>query len=134
MVAYVDTSALLKRYIREDDSDLANDLLAADPVLACSWLLAVELRRNVSRLVDTSARPSVRRQIDRDLDSFALIDLDGPVAALAAEITDAYGVRSLDAVHLASARRLQIDDLLFITFDLRQAEAARRLGLRVRGC
>jgi len=43
-------------------------------------------------------------------------------------------VRSLDAVHSASAKRLMVDDLAFITFDLRHAETARQLGLRVLGC
>jgi hypothetical protein len=44
--------------------------------------------------------------------------------------------RLLDGEELRIVRRivgLLTDDLAFITFDLRQAEAGRRLGLRVRG-
>jgi prevent-host-death family protein len=41
--------------------------------------------------------------------------------------------RSLDAIHLASAQQLQIPGLPFLTFDLRQAQAARSLGLVVLG-
>jgi predicted nucleic acid-binding protein len=43
------------------------------------------------------------------------------------------GVRSLDAIHLACARRLQVPGLAFVTFDLRQAQAARSLGFTVLG-
>lgn len=133
MVAYVDTSALLKRYVTEPDSEIADRLLASDPVLVSSWVTAVELRRNLARLADEHDLPIVRRQAERDLDGMALVTLDGSVATLACEIAEQFGVRSLDAVHLASAKRLMIDDLAFITFDLRQGEAARRLGLRVLG-
>jgi len=42
-------------------------------------------------------------------------------------------VRSLDAIHLASAQRLVIAGLRFVTFDLRQAQAARALGFTVLG-
>lgn len=134
MVAYVDTSALLKRYVAEADSDLAGQLLASDPVLASSWITTVELRRNLARLLTERQLPGVRRQAERDLDRMALVTFDGSVATLACEIAEQFVVRSLDAVHLASAKRLLIDDLAFITFDLRQGEAARRLGLRVLGC
>ena len=43
------------------------------------------------------------------------------------------GVRSLDALHLASAQRIQVPGLTFLTFDLRQAQAARSLGFAVVG-
>jgi predicted nucleic acid-binding protein len=39
----------------------------------------------------------------------------------------------MDAIHLASAQRLQIAGLGFVTFDLRQAQAARSLGFTVLG-
>jgi predicted nucleic acid-binding protein len=134
MVAYVDTSALLKRYVTEPDSQIAERLLGSDPVLASSWITAVEVRRNLARLLGDGTLATVRRRAERDFDHMALVTFDGSVATLACEIAERYGVRSLDAVHLASAKRLMIDDLAFITFDLRQAETARQLGLRVLGC
>jgi predicted nucleic acid-binding protein len=134
VVAYVDTSALLKRYVLEADSALAERLLGDDPVLVSSWVTAVEVRRNLARLLGEGTLATVRRRAERDLDRIALVTCDGSVATLACEIAEQFGVRSLDAVHMASAKRLMIDDLSFITFDLRQAETARRLGMRVLGC
>ncbi|MYK73289.1 MAG: type II toxin-antitoxin system VapC family toxin [Acidimicrobiaceae bacterium] len=57
MTLYVDTSALLKRYIAERDSDVADELMATDPVLVTSRLTEVELRRNLARLLDGDDLP-----------------------------------------------------------------------------
>lgn len=133
MTLYVDTSALLKRYVTEADSEVADRLLGSDPVLVTSWITMVELRRNLARLVGPADLPDVRRQCTRDLDEFALVSVDQVVCEAAAEIAEQLQVRSLDAVHLACARRLQVPGLTFLTFDLRQAQAARSLGFTVVG-
>ena len=44
MTSYIDSSALLKRYVAEPDSAVAAELLDADPVLITSWVTAVEVR------------------------------------------------------------------------------------------
>ena len=73
---YVDSSALLKRYVEEPDSDYANELLASDSVLVTSWITLVELRRNVARLVEPSSVPALMAQITADLDGMALVSVD----------------------------------------------------------
>lgn len=130
---YVDSSALLKRYVEEPDSDYANELLASDSVLVTSWITLVELRRNVARLVEPSSVPALRAQITADLDGMALVSVDEVVCDLAADIGEQLGVRSLDAIHLGCARRLRVPTLTFLTFDLRQAQSARSLGFTVVG-
>jgi uncharacterized protein len=133
MTTYVDSSALLKRYINEHDSDLADTLLASDPVLVTSWITLVEVRRNLARLADPKDVGDLRRQVEIDFESFALVTCTESTAKAAADIGEVLGVRSLEAIHLASAQRLQIADLRFVTFDLRQAQAARSLGFQVVG-
>lgn len=133
MTTYVDTSALLKRYVDEDDSDIADAWLRADPVLVTSWVTLVEARRNLARLLDGTALADARRQLLADLDHVAMMAVDEPLSRAAAEIGEVLGVRSLDAVHLASAQRLQVPGITFLTFDLRQAQAARSLGFAVVG-
>lgn len=133
MSLYVDSSALLKRYVDEPDSPHAEELLASDPVLVSSWVTVVEVRRNLARLLEGHDALAAQAQFTIDLDSFALMSVNEAVATEAASIGETLGVRSLDAVHLASARQLRDEALTFVTFDLRQAQAARSLGLRVRG-
>lgn len=133
MTTYVDSSALLKLYVDEADSDIAEQLLAADPVLVTSWISLVEVRRNLARLVEPHELTGLRRRFERDLDELALVSVDQVVCESAAEIGEQLGVRSLDAIHLACARRLQVPGLSFLTFDLRQAQGARSLGFTVLG-
>jgi predicted nucleic acid-binding protein len=133
MTTYVDPSALLKRYVEEPDSGTAEQLLASDPVLVTSWVTVVEVRRNLARLLTGSALREARQFFAADLDTFALISVDQAVCDSAAQIAERLRVRSLDAIHLASAQRLVIPGLPFVTFDLRQAQAARSLGLTVLG-
>ncbi len=134
MTLYVDSSALIKRYVDEPDSDSAMLLLQSDPVLVTSWITVVEVRRNLARLLDGGERRAALRAAEGDFDAMALMTCDAAVATAAASIAETLGARSLDALHLASAQRLMIESLGFVTFDLRQGQAARSLGLRVLGC
>jgi predicted nucleic acid-binding protein len=133
LTLYVDSSALLKVYIDEEDSPLAAEHLLSDPVLVTSWLTVVEVRRNLARLLEGTARSAVVTSFERDLDAFALVVAGELVCRAAARIGEVLGVRSMDAIHLASAQQLHIPSIPFLTFDLRQAQAARSLGFTVLG-
>jgi uncharacterized protein len=133
MTTYVDSSALLKNYFEEPDSSVAERLLDSDSVLVTSWVTFVEVRRNLARELSGVELREAKDQFAADLDSMALVAVDEATCRAAAQIGEQLGVRSLDAVHLASAQRLAIPSLRFITFDLRQAQAARSLGFTVLG-
>ena len=132
MTLYVDSSALLKRYVDEHDSDAAVGLMASDPVLVTSRLTEVEVRRNLTRLLEGSALTTSRRQFGADLDAFALVALDAVTCNEASRIAEQTLCRSLDALHLACALRAGASTT-GLTFDLRQAQVARTLGLSVVG-
>jgi uncharacterized protein len=133
MTTYVDSSALLKNYFAEPDSSLAERLLNSDSVLVTSWVTFVEVRRNLARALRGAELREAKDQFVADLDSMALVAVDETVCRAAAQIGEQLGVRSLDAIQLASAQRLAIPSLPFVTFDLRQAQAARSLGFTVLG-
>ncbi len=52
MTLYVDTSELLKRYVFEHDSEVAEQFMAANPTLVTCRLTEAELRRNLTRLLN----------------------------------------------------------------------------------
>lgn len=132
MTLYVDSSALLKRYVDEHDSDAANELMQSDPVLVTSRLTEVEVRRNLARLLDGDALDRQRQALAIDLDAFALVGLDATTMNTAARIAEQTLCRSLDSIHLGAARRAGRATTL-LTFDTRQARAARQIGLTVVG-
>lgn len=133
MTTFLDSSALVKRYVNEPDSDYAAALIDADDVLVSSWLTVVEVRRTVARILSGSDLSRAKELITEDFDKIALISPDVSIWQTAADIAEALGVRSLDSVQLACAQRLRISGLRFVTFDIRQGVAARALGFSVVG-
>ena len=133
MTAYVDSSALLRRYLIEPDSKLGQSLLDDDVDLVTSRSTIVEVRRALGLLASAVERVLTRANFAHDLESISIIEVDALVCADAASIAEETGLRSLDSIHVASARRVSDVDITFITFDVRQAEVARPLGLTVLG-
>lgn len=133
MSLYVDSSALLKRYVDEPGSDLANRLLRSDPSLVTARHTVVEVRRNLARLLPGQDAVAARSRFALDLEVLALIEVDAQTCDMAASIAESTGVRTLDALHLAAAQRIGGPAVPFLTFDLRQAQAARMLGFTVVG-
>jgi len=130
---YVDSSALLKRYIDEPDSETAEALLRSDPSLLTARHTIVEVRRNLARLLVDNDAAAARSAFTQDLRVFSIVELDELTCDTAAGIAEMTGVRTLDAIHLAAAQRVGGPAVPFLTFDLRQAQAARSLGLTVVG-
>jgi predicted nucleic acid-binding protein len=132
MTLYVDTSALFKKYVQERDTDVALHFLASDPVLVTSRLTEIEIRRNLARQFSDKEHGAVRIELDRDLDGFALVGMDAAICNSAARVAEQTGCRSLDAIHVASALRAG-SNTTFLTFDIRQGQVARTMGLTVLG-
>ena len=75
------------------------------------------------------ARPT-RRNLEVDWARFAVVPLQEVVLVRAIEIGCQTRIRTLDALHLAAAERLS-SGVTLLTFDERQAAAARELGFTV---
>jgi len=129
---YVDTSALLKRYLDEPESDACERHLLADPAWITGRHTSVEVRRNLARLLRGDALDEANAAFVEDWQRTAIVELDAVTCERAAEVAEATGARTLDALHIAAAMRVG-GSLSFITYDVRQAIAARQLGLNVIG-
>jgi len=129
---YVDTSALLKRYVDEPDSDRAVELMSVDTELVTGRHTVVEVRRNLARVLSPADATAARAAFGADLASFAIVELDAATCELAATVAEQTGVRTLDALHLGAAQRVGTA-MGFLTFDARQAQAARAIGFSVVG-
>lgn len=99
--------------------------MADGPSLATSRLSLVEVSR-ATRLANPA--PEVRAEVALLLGSCLLIDVSGRILRSAANLASA-SVRTLDAIHLASALRVAADELL--AYDARLIEAAAANDLAV---
>jgi predicted nucleic acid-binding protein len=123
-VIYLDTSALVKLVVREPESDALRDYYTEHPAAATSMLTRTELRRAVRRV-----RPDLLAEGDE------LLRIVAPVAVTGALLDTAGALlpetlRSLDAIHLASALVIRSELEAFVSYDTRLLEAAQALGLR----
>lgn len=132
MSLYVDSSAWLKRYVAESDSDVAERYLLTDT----GWVTArhtwVEVRRGLARLLQGRDLTQAQQQFARDFLRTNVVELDETTCGLAAQIAEATQLRTLDALHLAALHRVA-HDLPLLSFDIRQAQAARSLAIPVLG-
>ena len=104
MSLYVDSSAFLKLYLEEPGADRAEEILGADPDWVTGRHAAVEVRRNLTRLLEGAALKAARSQFARDWESTAVVDLTAEVCEFAAELAEVTGARTLDALHLGAAK------------------------------
>ncbi len=131
MRVYLDSSAALKRAIAESESaDLIATLdkhHADGDVLVASSLAWVEVARAL-RSLHSATLAEVADDVDTALSGVAEHPLVAEVVALARRVNPAV-LRSLDAIHLASALLLDADVML--TYDQRLATACLEGGLAV---
>lgn len=123
---YLDASAVVKLVVEEAGSSQLSTYLLDRPQPATSRISQVEVHR-------AAARAGVRRDPDRltmVFDALTLIELDATLAASAASLGPV-SLRTLDAIHLATALALLPDLESFVTYDQRLAQAAASAGMPV---
>lgn len=106
MTLYADSSALLKRYIHEPDSGVAESFLQSEPSLVTARHTLVEVRRNLTRLLRGRDLVAARAGLLRDLELLSIIELDEVTCDGASAVAEVTGVRTLDALHLAAVQRV----------------------------
>ena len=122
---YLDSSAIVKLVVREPETRALLAFLEPRHVRVTSALARVEVVRAVRR-----HGRSASTRATAVLDSLSQLALDDALLDSAAAI-EANQLRSLDAIHLASAEQLEGELDVLVTYDERMLAAARALGLPV---
>lgn len=126
MAHYLDTSALVKLVVVEAESEaLSLWLRETERVPVACDLVRTELMRAVRRVA-----PELTSQAREVLDRLTLLNVTAATFESAGRL-DPPALRSLDALHLASALALGDDLDGLVTYDDRRADAARVHGIPV---
>lgn len=125
-VAYLDTSAFVKLIVAEPESSALRRAITRWPQHASSTLLRTETVRALRRSGNTRQIPAARRL----LRAVRMIRVDEPLLDRAADLEPGE-LRTLDAVHLASALEIGQDLGVMIAYDIRLKAAAHAYGLVV---
>jgi uncharacterized protein len=123
---YLDTSAALKLVLPEPETEGLELWIAerAGIPRVSSRLLRIEMLRAVARTA-----PHRMSRANSILSAVALLGIDD--VAPAAEVIGDRMLRSLDAIHLATAHELRTDLTAFICYDRRLCDSAQAMGLPV---
>lgn len=124
-VCYLDASALVKLVVTEPETQALLTYLTDFPGRLTSVISAVEVPRAAAR----HGLPATA-QLSHLRDSVDLFDLDAGVLEGAAEVKPV-GLRTLDAIHVATAVALRDDLVAMVSYDHRLIDAARAAGLPV---
>jgi len=119
---YLDASALTKLIIEEPETAVLQDAVRGHGLLS-SRVAVVEVTKAVTRYDPDAAPIAFFTRV-------TFVELDADLAT-AAGATGGPSLRALDAIHVVSALILRAEIESFITYDARQAEAARAAGLDV---
>ena len=122
---YLDSSAIVKLAVRENESVALRAYLRRRRPLVSSSLARTEVLRALLPSGEDAVAAGRKALARLDLVRLSSAVLDEAAALLPVEL------RSLDAIHLATARRLGRDLGAIITYDQRMAEAAAAIGYRV---
>ena len=125
-MVYLDSSAIVKLVVAEAESAALHRYLVTQREHVSSALARVEVCRAVRR---TDVSEATSRRAEQVLAHVGLIALDEPLLRDAAALSPT-GLRSLDAVHLATALSLEALDVI-VTYDRRLHAAASQAGLAV---
>jgi predicted nucleic acid-binding protein len=124
--AYLDASALVKLAVHEPETPALEQAVLDRDGLFTSVVGAIEFTRALTR----TGRAVALNQADDVLEALFLADLTPMIRAQASRL-EPPTLRTLDAIHIATAASLSLPELDFVTYDDRQVQAARARGLRV---
>ncbi len=136
MIHYLDTSALVKRYVNEAGSPSVRPLFRAGGV-ATSRIAYAEIAATMARLCREGAlteagRDAVSARLDTDFAAITIVEIRAALVQRVPALAARQPLRGYDAVHLASALTLR-ERGVAVTFwaaDAVLVEAARAEGMR----
>ena len=136
MIAYFDSSALVKLFLPEEGSRAARDVWESGVHVATSRISQAELSCALAAAVRD--RRYARENVDDHVvdgtflhDKAFIVEASSDVVDVASTIGARHRLRAVDAVHVASALELADLGSTLVSWDARQRHAARAEGLPV---
>ncbi len=138
MTLYAETSAVLRWLFNEARADEVLELLRSSAKVVCSRLTLIETHRSLRRAVtlgelrETTAA-EVRAVFAQAAARWGLLEMSSLVSERAEQAFPVEPIRTLDAIHLASALvlRQSIPDLSVLSTDSRVRDNASQLGFEI---
>ena len=139
MILYCDTSALIKRYVEEDGTEIVDRLWSVSVGIATSVVAFAETASTFSRklregILTEKEYESTLKTFKTDFDALILVPVAPLLNSIIERLVRRYQLRGFDAIHLSSALMIKESaslPLQFACFDRTLNEAALEEGLTV---
>lgn len=136
---YLDTSALVKRFVNEKGSKLVQSLVQGTNAVATAKIAYAEIyagltRKLRERNLSRASYGLACRQFEGDWHAYVRVELIDDILLLARDLIERYPLRGYDAVHLASALQLKSaleEEVRFAAADKNLLKAAQAEELEV---
>lgn len=138
MIAYLDASALVKRYLvergsRETTAFTAESEMTATSIISRAEVAAAFAKAVRAGLVKNDVARNAQRRFTGDWPDLVRVPVTEALVERAEGLAWEHGLRGYDAVQLASAQTWQEsvgEEIVLATFDQQLWDAAKRTGLR----
>lgn len=132
MIIYCDSSALVKKYIEEENSQKVIEYLNQAESIVISVIGYAEIcsafyRKKYQKEIHSSQLTKILRALDNDWQAFVRVNVTEELNKMAKLLLSKHPLRGFDAIHLASAvlmhKKLE-DKIYFLSYDQKQSQAA----------
>lgn len=135
---YLDTSALIKRFVTEKGTRLVETLVKQKGSIATAKIAYAEIFAGLTRKLREGALSGGQyalacRQFERDWNAYIRVDLQDDILFLSRDLIQRHPLRGFDAIHLASALSLKNalgEEITFAAADERLLRAAQAENLQ----
>lgn len=139
MILYCDSSALVKKYIKEDGSQKVCDLILKAEFVVVSMVGYAEIfsavyRKRHAREISPNLFLNIQKAFEEDWQAFVKVHVNTEVNQLVKKLLSHFPLRGFDAIHIASAIFIQHElkqNIHFLSFDVKQNEAAEMQKLKI---
>ena len=133
MRIFIDTSALAKHFFQEEGTQEVQDILTQADMVYVSILSLPETfstlaRKKREEKVSTRQYIEIKKAIVKDFRDFNISELSPRIISKSIFLLEKYSIRTLDAIHLASALEIYPD--IFVSSDHQQLKVAKVMKLK----
>ena len=139
MILYLDTSALVKRFVLEEGSTDVNTLISTADLVGSSLITQVEMAAALGKAarmqwIDQLAAETAYRDFINQWQYFTRLLISQVLIERASLLSLQFGLRGYDATHLASDKFWQEsldEEILLATYDKELWTVAQMIGLHI---
>lgn len=136
MTTYADGSAVMRRIVQQNGSDVAGDVWDRAEVVASSAIVYPEARAALAEVyrdgqIDGHDLHEAACALERVFGDATVIPVDAELAVTAGGLAEQHGLGAADALHLAAALSLDAPRVVVATWSPRLASAAADCGMAV---